>query len=67
MATPLKAGDTFPEDVAFTYVPPSGKQEDVVACGKGIKYDASKGERAKLGEVKKKKKKNKGGRGRGIR
>ncbi|KLU83287.1 peroxiredoxin type-2 [Magnaporthiopsis poae ATCC 64411] len=42
MATPLKAGDAFPEDVSFTYVPPSGKQEDVVACGTGIKYDASK-------------------------
>lgn len=39
----LKAGDAFPEGVAFTYVPYSPEQPDIIACGIGIKYDASKG------------------------
>jgi len=38
----LKAGDTFPEGVTFTYVPPTG-QKDITACGVGVQYDASKG------------------------
>ncbi|KAK0613062.1 putative peroxisomal membrane protein [Bombardia bombarda] len=37
----LKAGDSFPEGVTFTYVAPTGEL-DVLACGLGIKYDASK-------------------------
>ncbi|KAK3394071.1 Redoxin [Podospora didyma] len=37
----LKAGDSFPEGVTFTYVAPTG-QADLTACGLPIKYDASK-------------------------
>ncbi|KAK4232252.1 Redoxin [Podospora fimiseda] len=37
----LKAGDSFPSDVSFTYVAPTGEL-DLTACGLGIKYDASK-------------------------
>lgn len=40
----LKAGDSFPEGVSFTYVPPSPEKADIIACGVGVKYDASKGE-----------------------
>ncbi|KAK3939429.1 Redoxin [Diplogelasinospora grovesii] len=39
--TGLNAGDSFPEGVTFTYVPPTGDL-DVTACGLGVKYDASK-------------------------
>jgi len=39
----LKAGDSFPEGVSFTYVPYTPEQADIIACGIGIKYDASKG------------------------
>lgn len=39
----LKAGDAFPEGVSFTYVPYTPEQDDIIACGMGIKYDASKG------------------------
>ena len=38
-----KAGDSFPEGVTFTYVPPTGKA-DVLACGVPVKYKASDGE-----------------------
>lgn len=38
----LKAGDSFPEGVSFTYVPPSPEKADIIACGVGVKYDASK-------------------------
>ena len=38
----LKAGDSFPEGVTFTYVAPTGDL-DLKACGLPIKYDASKG------------------------
>jgi alkyl hydroperoxide reductase 1 len=38
----LKAGDSFPEEVYFTYVPPAGDL-NVTACGIPVKYDASKG------------------------
>ncbi|KAJ9145575.1 Redoxin [Coniochaeta hoffmannii] len=38
----LKAGDSFPEGVSFTYVPYTPEQADIIACGIGIKYDASK-------------------------
>ncbi|KAK4673726.1 hypothetical protein QC763_114500 [Podospora pseudopauciseta] len=37
----LKAGDSFPPNVTFTYVPPTGDL-NVTACGIGIQYDASK-------------------------
>ncbi|KAB5517324.1 Redoxin [Coniochaeta sp. 2T2.1] len=40
--TELKAGDSFPEGVSFTYVPYTPEQSDIIACGIGIKYDASK-------------------------
>lgn len=38
----LKAGDSFPECVTFTYVAPSG-DTDLTVCGLPIQYDASKG------------------------
>lgn len=41
--TALKAGDSFPEGVSFTYVPYTPEQPDLTSCGVGIKYDASKG------------------------
>lgn len=37
----LKAGDSFPESVSFTYIAPTGEL-DITACGLGIQYDASK-------------------------
>ncbi|KAK3330553.1 Redoxin [Apodospora peruviana] len=37
----LKAGDSFPEGVTFTYVPPTGDL-NVTTCGVPIKYHASK-------------------------
>lgn len=39
----LKAGDTFPEDVKFTYVAPTPENSDIKACGIPGPYDASKG------------------------
>ncbi|KAH8664477.1 redoxin [Xylariales sp. PMI_506] len=39
---PLKAGDDFPEDVSFKYIPPSPETEEFSACGIPIKYNASK-------------------------
>lgn len=39
----LKAGDSFPDGVTFTYVPYNPDQGSVTACGIPIKYDASKG------------------------
>ncbi|KAI2604772.1 Redoxin [Hypoxylon fragiforme] len=38
----LKAGDSFPDGVTFTYVPYNPDQGSVTACGIPIKYDASK-------------------------
>ncbi|KAH8661912.1 peroxisomal matrix protein [Xylariales sp. PMI_506] len=38
----LKAGDSFPEGVVFTYVPPAPATSDIKACGMPIKFDASK-------------------------
>ena len=38
----LKAGDSFPEGVAFGWVPPTEDKQDIGACGVGIRYDASK-------------------------
>ncbi|CAM1502010.1 Fc.00g039940.m01.CDS01 [Cosmosporella sp. VM-42] len=40
--TELKAGDAFPEDVAFTYIPPAPETSEFSQCGLPIKYDASK-------------------------
>ncbi|GJN67451.1 peroxiredoxin type-2 [Purpureocillium lilacinum] len=37
----LKVGDSFPEDVAFTYVPPA-PESDIKVCGIPQKFDASK-------------------------
>ncbi|ORY60527.1 putative peroxisomal membrane protein [Pseudomassariella vexata] len=37
----LKAGDSFPEGVSFTYVPPSPDTSDITACGIPVKYNAS--------------------------
>ena len=39
---PLKAGDPFPSDVSFQYIPWSEDKGEVTACGIPIKYDASK-------------------------
>jgi alkyl hydroperoxide reductase 1 len=39
---PLKAGDPFPENVAFQYIPWSEDQGEITSCGIPIKYDASK-------------------------
>ncbi|KAJ1336035.1 alkyl hydroperoxide reductase 1 [Microdochium nivale] len=38
----LKVGDSFPEDVKFSYVPYSPEQAEVTACGLPTNYDASK-------------------------
>lgn len=40
MAQELKVGDSFPENVTFTYVAPTGEL-DLTACGLPIKYNAS--------------------------
>ncbi|KAF3069063.1 putative peroxiredoxin pmp20 [Daldinia childiae] len=40
--TTLKAGDSFPEGVTFTYVPYTPELAGVTACGIPVKYDASK-------------------------
>ncbi|KAM4065080.1 redoxin domain-containing protein [Hirsutella rhossiliensis] len=37
----LKVGASFPDDVAFTYIPPS-PERDIKVCGIPQKYDASK-------------------------
>ncbi|GAB1311675.1 hypothetical protein MFIFM68171_01885 [Madurella fahalii] len=37
----LKAGDSFPENVSFLYIHPTGDL-DLKACGRPITYDASK-------------------------
>ncbi|KAL2359997.1 Peroxiredoxin Asp f3 [Blastomyces dermatitidis] len=39
---PLKAGDSFPADVKFSYIPWSEDKEDITACGIPQTYDASK-------------------------
>lgn len=41
-----KVGDDFPEGVSFTYIPYAPENDDVVACGLPVKYDASKGSRS---------------------
>lgn len=38
----LKVGDSFPEGVVFTYVPPAPETKEVTQCGIPVKYDASK-------------------------
>ncbi|KAL2846641.1 Redoxin [Aspergillus pseudoustus] len=39
---PLQAGDSFPENVAFQYIPWSEDSGEITSCGIPIKYDASK-------------------------
>jgi hypothetical protein len=39
----LKAGDTFPEGVTFSYVPYIPENDALTACGIAQKYDASAG------------------------
>ncbi|KAL2018292.1 hypothetical protein VTK56DRAFT_996 [Thermocarpiscus australiensis] len=39
--TALKPGDSFPEGVVFSYVPPTGTL-DLTVCGRPIVYNASK-------------------------
>jgi hypothetical protein len=39
---PLKAGDSFPENVAFQYIPWAEDKGEITSCGIPIKYDASK-------------------------
>lgn len=39
----LKAGDSFPQGVAFSYIAPTPETSEVTACGIPTKYDASKG------------------------
>lgn len=39
----LKAGDAFPEGVAFTYIPPAPEIAEFSQCGIPIRYNASKG------------------------
>ncbi|EQL02575.1 redoxin [Ophiocordyceps sinensis CO18] len=42
----LKVGDSFPDDVAFAYIPPSA-EGDIKVCGIPQQYDASKEFKAK--------------------
>ncbi|GAD97873.1 peroxiredoxin pmp20 [Paecilomyces variotii No. 5] len=39
---PLNPGDSFPEDVVFSYIPWSEDKGDITACGIPINYYASK-------------------------
>ena len=39
----LKAGDSFPEGVTFTYVPPTPEKAEITACGMPTQFAASKG------------------------
>lgn len=39
----LKVGDSFPEDVKFSYVPYTSEKGDITACGMPVNFDASKG------------------------
>ncbi|PGH08658.1 hypothetical protein AJ79_05940 [Helicocarpus griseus UAMH5409] len=39
---PLKAGDDFPADVKFSYIPWTEEKGDITACGIPQAYDASK-------------------------
>lgn len=41
--TELKVGDTFPEGVAFQYIPVTPETEEVTSCGIPVKFDASAG------------------------
>ncbi|KAI1613990.1 Redoxin [Exophiala viscosa] len=38
----LKAGDKFPDDVVFSYIPYTEEAADITACGIPINYNASK-------------------------
>ncbi|KAJ6779935.1 hypothetical protein PWT90_05356 [Aphanocladium album] len=37
----LKAGDSFPDDVVFGWVPPTPENKDITACGVPTKFPAS--------------------------
>ncbi|KAL6866446.1 peroxiredoxin type-2 [Amphichorda felina] len=37
----LKVGDSFPEGIAFSYVPPTPENSDITSCGIPQKFDAS--------------------------
>jgi alkyl hydroperoxide reductase 1 len=39
----LKAGDSFPEGVVFSYIPYTEEKGDITSCGIPVNYDASKG------------------------
>jgi alkyl hydroperoxide reductase 1 len=39
--TTLKVGDSFPEGIAFTYVPYTPENGDITSCGVPQKFDAS--------------------------
>ncbi|OKL62892.1 putative peroxiredoxin pmp20 [Talaromyces atroroseus] len=40
--TTLKAGDSFPGDVTFSYIPYTEESGDITACGIPVSYNASK-------------------------
>ncbi|EEA27291.1 Peroxiredoxin Asp f3 [Talaromyces marneffei ATCC 18224] len=40
--TTLKAGDSFPSDVVFSYIPYSEESSEITACGIPVSYNASK-------------------------
>ncbi|KAL1995567.1 hypothetical protein VTN49DRAFT_1754 [Thermomyces lanuginosus] len=42
MAGTLKPGDSFPNDVVFSYIPYTEEKSDITACGVPIQYNASK-------------------------
>lgn len=43
--TTLKAGDSFPEGVSFSYVPYTPETGDITSCGFPQAFDASSGKR----------------------
>ncbi|KAK6497023.1 hypothetical protein TWF481_002003 [Arthrobotrys musiformis] len=38
----LKVGDSFPEDIVFSYIPYTEEKSDITSCGIPINYNASK-------------------------
>ncbi|KAF3180319.1 hypothetical protein TWF106_005948 [Orbilia oligospora] len=38
----LKIGDSFPEDIVFSYIPYTEEKSDITSCGIPINYNASK-------------------------
>jgi alkyl hydroperoxide reductase 1 len=39
----LEVGDSFPDNVSFTYIPFTPESKDITSCGIPIKYNASEG------------------------